>query len=192
MGCSPTPIFESGWFFCCFWVLWVFYILWILILYQAYNSKISSLHILWVAFLLLIHSVFCCTTFMKLNLSIFFFCCLCPWCHTQEIIAKPMQHIWFKKKNICLFGCTGSSLPCVGSLVALCRLLSCSMQDLVPWPGIKPQPLALEAQSLNCWTSREIPRHLTFTYSCHFSFPHRSPGWNRSHFSVYWTYKTHM
>ena len=28
---------------------------------------------------------------------------------------------------------------------------------LVPWPEIKPVPLALEAQSLNHWTTREIP-----------------------------------
>ena len=28
---------------------------------------------------------------------------------------------------------------------------------LVPWPGIKPAPLALEAQSLNHWTTREVP-----------------------------------
>ena len=28
---------------------------------------------------------------------------------------------------------------------------------LVPWPGIKPVPPALEAQSLNHWTAREVP-----------------------------------
>ena len=31
------------------------------------------------------------------------------------------------------------------------------MWDLVPWPGIEPGPLALEAQSLNHWTTREAP-----------------------------------
>ena len=34
---------------------------------------------------------------------------------------------------------------------------SCGMQDLVPWPGIKPGPPALGAQSLNFWTTREVP-----------------------------------
>ena len=29
---------------------------------------------------------------------------------------------------------------------------------LVPWPGIKPVPYALEVQSLNHWTAREVPR----------------------------------
>ena len=28
---------------------------------------------------------------------------------------------------------------------------------LVPWPGIKPVPPAMEAQSLNHWTDREVP-----------------------------------
>ena len=28
---------------------------------------------------------------------------------------------------------------------------------LVPWPGIKPTPPALEAQSLKYWTAREVP-----------------------------------
>ena len=32
------------------------------------------------------------------------------------------------------------------------------MWDLVPWPGIKPRPPVLGAQSLSHWTTREIPR----------------------------------
>ena len=28
---------------------------------------------------------------------------------------------------------------------------------LIPWSGIKPTPLAVEALSLNCWTSKEVP-----------------------------------
>ena len=31
---------------------------------------------------------------------------------------------------------------------------------LVPWPGIEPAPPALEAQSLNHWTAREVPERL--------------------------------
>ena len=33
---------------------------------------------------------------------------------------------------------------------AACRIL-------VPWPGIEPMPPAVEAQSLNHWTAREVP-----------------------------------
>ena len=35
--------------------------------------------------------------------------------------------------------------------------LSCSMWDLVPWPGIKPGASASGVQSLNHWTTREVP-----------------------------------
>ena len=31
------------------------------------------------------------------------------------------------------------------------------MWDLNPQPGIEPVPFALEAQSLNHWTAREVP-----------------------------------
>ena len=43
----------------------------------------------------------------------------------------------------------------MGSLVVSFKL-SCGMWDLVSWPGIKPGPLALEAQSLSHWTTREV------------------------------------
>ena len=35
--------------------------------------------------------------------------------------------------------------------------LNCSMWDLFPWPGIKPRPPALGAQSLSPWTTRKVP-----------------------------------
>ena len=34
-------------------------------------------------------------------------------------------------------------------------LFSCRMWDLVPWPGIKPRPSALGAQSLTHWTTKQ-------------------------------------
>ena len=37
------------------------------------------------------------------------------------------------------------------------QTLNCGMWDLIPWPGIKLGPLALRAQSLSSWTSREVP-----------------------------------
>ena len=36
------------------------------------------------------------------------------------------------------------------------RTLSCSMWILVPCPGIKPRPPALEEQSLNHWTTKQV------------------------------------
>ena len=35
--------------------------------------------------------------------------------------------------------------------------LNCTMQYLVPCPGIKPGPPALRAQILSHWTTREVP-----------------------------------
>ena len=34
--------------------------------------------------------------------------------------------------------------------------------DLIPQPGIEPLPPALELQSLNHWTAREVPDESTF------------------------------
>ena len=44
----------------------------------------------------------------------------------------------------------------VDFIVAACGLLSCSIWDLVPQPGIKPGPPALGVQSLTHWTTREV------------------------------------
>ena len=48
-------------------------------------------------------------------------------------------------------------------LDAACRIfpfgmwtLSCSMWDLVPWPGIEPRPPTLETWSLSHWTHKEV------------------------------------
>ena len=38
------------------------------------------------------------------------------------------------------------------------QTLSCSIWDLVPGPGIEPEPPALAAQCLSHWTTREAPR----------------------------------
>lgn len=42
------------------------------------------------------------------------------------------------------------------------RVAPCGMWDLNSQAGIKPTLPALEAQSLNCQTTREIPRFETF------------------------------
>ena len=38
-----------------------------------------------------------------------------------------------------------------------CRILSCSMWDLVPWSEMEHRPPALRVQSLSHWTTREVP-----------------------------------
>ena len=65
----------------------------------------------------------------------------------------------------------GSSLQPAGSF-------SCSMWDLVPWPGIEPRFPALIAQNLSHWTTREVPEFPFFIrlnnvlfYTPHFVYP---------------------
>ena len=41
-------------------------------------------------------------------------------------------------------------------LVVGLQTLSCSLWILVPCPGIEPRPPALEEQSLNHWTTKEV------------------------------------
>ena len=41
---------------------------------------------------------------------------------------------------------------------------SAGMQDLVPWLGIEPTPSALEVQSLNCWTAKEVSTYWFLTW----------------------------
>ena len=39
------------------------------------------------------------------------------------------------------------------------------MRDLSPQPGIEPRPPAVEVQSSNHWTAREVPRSLLISTS---------------------------
>ena len=50
------------------------------------------------------------------------------------------------------------------------QTLSCSIWELVPWPGIKPRPLALGAWRLSYWTIREVSVFICFSlnYIIHF------------------------
>ena len=71
----------------------------------------------------------------------------------------------FKKKMfIYVFGCAGSYLRHLGSLIFIvaCKIFSCSLWDLVLLPGIEPWPPALGAQSLSHWTTREVPPKVLF------------------------------
>ena len=46
---------------------------------------------------------------------------------------------------------------CTGIFSYSMQILRCSMWDLVPWPGIKPEPPALGVQRLNLQTTGEVP-----------------------------------
>ena len=66
----------------------------------------------------------------------------------------------FFKKYLFIY-LAASGLSC-GIFSCGMRTLSCSMWDLVPWPGIEGGPPALGAWRFNHWTTREVPVLLNF------------------------------
>ena len=68
------------------------------------------------------------------------------WQILEEKNGNTANHITFLKKYLFIY------------LAA--PHLRCSMQDLVPWPGIEPGPPAMGVRSLNHWTTRKSPDHL--------------------------------
>ena len=50
-----------------------------------------------------------------------------------------------------------SQPPTLGVQSLSTSILSYSMWNLVPWPGIESRPPALRVQSLSHWTTREVP-----------------------------------
>ena len=89
--------------------------------------------------------------------------CMCP--HTLEgtlrawpspqgssTVHSPPQHIFHQADPNILF-------YFVYILIKNNFFLSIphSMQVLVPQPGVEPEPPAVEAWSLNCWTTRGVP-----------------------------------
>ena len=71
--------------------------------------------------------------------------------------AEPFYFIPSMANNMAVYGST----PFFFSFWLHCT--ACGI--LVPQPGIKPAPPALEAQSLNHWTTREIPGSTPFCLS---------------------------
>ena len=66
--------------------------------------------------------------------------------------ASPHRTFFFFFFNIYLFIWLPRVLvAALGIFTDACRIFSCGMQDLVPGPP------ALGAQSLNHWTTREVP-----------------------------------
>ena len=90
--------------------------------------------------------------------------CIVSWEFFLLLLTLPFEFhsftLFFKYLFICLFlylavlglswGTQDLRLHCVP------WTLSCSMQDLVPQPGIEPRPPALGLQSLSHWTIREV------------------------------------
>ena len=73
------------------------------------------------------------------------------WGHAfPETTICTLPSFLFIKENIYLF------IWLHWIFVVACGIFRCGMWDLVPWPGTKPVPPALEVWSLNNWTAREV------------------------------------
>ena len=81
------------------------------------------------------------------------------------------KKIWFLKSY--LFTCLHQVS------VAACRIFTCGVWGLVPWPRNEPGPSALAAWSLSHWTTTEIPENTTLILfsSCIYSSRLSSDGW---------------
>ena len=69
-------------------------------------------------------------------------------------------------------------LAVCGIFLAACRIFSCSMRDLVPWPGIKPEPPCMEMWNLNHQTMKVVPEAASFSrlsFRSHISPPPSFP-----------------
>ena len=104
---------------------------------------------------------------------------LSPWSFLFVVQALIIPVYWGGSRTqhyleqLCLFRCESlclnsawNVLSCLEAFVTLVLLLlyfahtACGI--LIPWPGVEPVSPALEVQSLNHWTAREIP-HLFFS-----------------------------
>ena len=61
--------------------------------------------------------------------------------------------------------------------IYLFRLYHVAWGILVPWPGIKPVPPAVEAGSPNQWTARELPPSRSLTILSLSSLTYETPSW---------------
>ena len=77
-----------------------------------------------------------------------------------RLVNLEYSHWRFFKNNIFTYlaspGLSCGTHKLCGFLVA-CGIFSCSMWDLVPWPGIKPGPSVLGAWSPSHWTTEGSP-----------------------------------
>ena len=68
-------------------------------------------------------------------------------------------NFFFSFKNVSIWLCWVSvAAHEILIFVSAHRIFSCSMWDLVPWPGIEPGISALGVPCLNHWTTRKLPQ----------------------------------
>ena len=99
------------------------------------------------------------------------------WGILTTIVIHYENHYWEIENKIYLFNYWVLVVASrIFHFLAACRIfccgmwtLSCSMWDLVPWPGMEPGPPALETPNFSHCTTREVPTAEDFNSSA--SFP---------------------
>ena len=102
------------------------------------------------------------------------------WKITREWCPHVSSGVFFFVNCVFICLCWVLVAEC-GIFTCSLQTLSCSIWDLVPWPGIKPKSPALEAWSLSHWSTREVPSSglLIAVWAASFSvplFPHPYDG----------------
>ena len=79
--------------------------------------------------------------------------------HRQVTPFRENSYLLFEKKNLYLFGRTGSQLQHLRPLIlAIARtVFSFSLRNLVPWPGIELGHPELGMRCLSHWITRKVP-----------------------------------
>ena len=79
----------------------------------------------------------------------------------QAPLSRILEWVWLFGSVCQVLGCSmwGTLIFAVAGRIFSWSIwtLSCARWDLVHWPGIEPEPPALEAWSLNHWITREVP-----------------------------------
>lgn len=97
----------------------------------------------------------------------------CAWRVVRDLSIRGLVSLWGqdwstadaegpcscnRKKLFTYLAALG--LSCSARIFCLCcgmQVFSCSMRELVPWPGIETRPPTLGAQGCSHWTTREVP-----------------------------------
>ena len=130
------------------------------------------------------HNTYC--AFMH-NLTIMFIvtlqtlsCKLKLCTHWMTTLCFPQPHSQILATTIVFTASVSSTISFFFFFFFLPHHLVCEI--LIPWPGIKPRPSAVEAQSPNHWTARKLLSLMILGPSC---------KWNCAVFVVLWlTYYT--
>ena len=122
---------------------------------------------------------------------------LCWFSLNSGKLLVPLYSFIIKKKNYLFLWLHQVLVAACGICLVALQTLSYSMWDLVPWPGIEPQPPALETQNVSHWATREVhpppPPHQSLIFSSKMAeivalCGHEEWCWN----DWYWTIAMYM